>query len=156
MLAYGAFNIIYLSTGAEIEQSKRTLCRIPPPSKVAVSLNEEAFHTLYPNAPKILTTPFTRKLNDDGGRPLAKDDPGYSKRGACGVDGLLAGYDYLLRLCDNSRLSWDHIRWWEYGTKEEILAKGLDGRKVKFSPGPHGPITPDKTGIQAIAFRCVE
>lgn len=51
MLTCGAFIITSLANGCEIKQSVRKNCRFPPPSKVAVPLNDRMFHTLLPNTP---------------------------------------------------------------------------------------------------------
>src|ERR1700761_7780435 len=67
MLTRGAFNIQYRSSGADVEQSLRTLCRIPPPTKVPVTLNETLFHTLLPHTPLTVSAPFPRKRED--GKP---------------------------------------------------------------------------------------
>jgi len=129
-----------------------------------VSLNKRPFHTLLPDTPLSLSAPFTRSRTSNGGKPLAKDDPDYTsdrsaKHGACGVDGLEPGHDYVLNLASNSRVSWDIIRWWEYGTKEQILhAEGnesqSDGKAVKFGSGPHDAVMVDSTSFRAIAFQC--
>lgn len=166
MLTCGAFVITALNSGSEVRQSRSTHCRIPPPSKVAVPLNEQLFHTLLPNTPLTLSAPFTRSRTSTGGKPLAKDDPDYTsdrsaKHGACGVDGLEPGQNYTLSLASNPRVIWDIIRWWEYGTKEQVLhADGneskLDGRAVKFGPGPHEAIMVDSKSIGVVAFQCQE
>ncbi len=67
----------------------------------------------------------------------------------------------MLNLASNPRVSWDIIRWWEYGTKEHVLhAEGnesqSDGRAVKFGHGTHDAIMVDSTSIRAIAFQCQE
>lgn len=166
MLACGAFTITSLTNGCEIKQTVRTNCRIPPPSKVSVPLNEELFHTLLPKKPLTLSTPFSRRRPESGGRPLAKSDPDYAndrtaRSGACGVDGLEPGNDYILNLASTSRVQWNIIRWWEYGTKEQVLhpegnESALDGRKVKFGRGPHEAITIDTTSIGPVTFQCRE
>ena len=166
MLACGAFTITSLTNGCEIKQSVRTNCRIPPPSKVTVPLNEELFHTLLPNDPLTLSAPFSRSRTESGGRPLAKSDPDYAsdrtaRFGACGVDGLEPGNDYVLSLASTPRVHWNTIRWWEYGTKEQVLhpegnESALDGRKVKFGRGPHEAITIDTTSIRPVTFQCRE
>ena len=98
--------------------------------------------------------------------PLAKDDADFASDGvakdrACGVDGLEPGQDYVLRLAGKARISWDVVRWWEYGNMEQLLRKevdgdGLDGRRVKFGPGTHDAIKVDSTGAWAVVFRCRE
>lgn len=111
MLICGALTIIDLTTGCEIRQSCQTHCRIPPPSRVAVLLNEHLFHTLFPNTPLTLSAPFTRSRASTGGKPLAKDDPEYARdcsakrgAGACGVDGLEPGHRYALTLASQPRI----------------------------------------------------
>lgn len=166
MLKCGAFIITDLTTGSEVRQSRSTHCRIPPPSKVVVPLNEQLFHTLLPNTPVTLSAPFTRSRPSTGGKALAKDDPDYTshrsaKHGACGVDGLEPGHNYILSLASNSRVFWDIIRWWEYGTKEQALhadsdESKLDGRRVSYGPGPHESIMVDSTSIVSVAFQCLE
>lgn len=168
MLTCGALTITDLTTGCEVRQSCRTHCRIPPPSKVAVPLPEHLFHTLLPNTPLTLSTPFTRSRTSTGGKPLAKQDPTYTsdystKGGACGVDGLEPGHRYALSLSSKPRFFWNIIRWWEYGTKEQVILQGndrnegeggLDGRKVKFGPGPHERIVVDSAKIGFVEFEC--
>lgn len=166
MLACGAFTITSLANGCEIKQSVRTHCRIPLPSKVAVPLNEKLFHTLLPNEPLTLSAPFSRSRTETGGRPLPKSHPDYAsdrraRSGACGVDGLEPGNDYVLRLASSPRVHWNVIRWWEYGTREQVLhpdgkESALDGRKVRFSRGPHEEIRIDTTSIGAVTFHCRE
>ena len=166
MLKCGAFIITSLTNGCEIKQSVSTHCRIPPPIKVAVSHNERLFHTLLPITPLILSAPFTRSRKSTGGKPLAKDDPdfasdGLAKHGACGVDGLEHGQHYVSSLAGKLRVRWDVIRWWDYGAKEQVLhaegdGSGLDGRRVKFGPGPHQAIMVDSTSIGVVVFDCQE
>lgn len=96
MMKCGAFTMTSLINGCDVKQSISTHCRIPPPTEVSISLNEQFFHTLLPNTPLTLSTPFTRSRKSTGGKPLAKDDPnfasdGSAKHGACGVDGLEPG-----------------------------------------------------------------
>lgn len=157
MIACGAFTIYDLETGIEVKQAKRTHCRIPPPSKVQVDVNENLFHTLYPLTPLTLLAPFTRELRDGEKPPRACGDPEYSGRhGSCGVDGLEIDHQYIMTLASNPRILWHHVRWWEYGTKEEILgAGGLDARVVKFRPGPHKPIEVDTSETRPVDFGCV-
>lgn len=165
MLKCGAFIIIDLANGCEVKRSKSTHCRIPPPTKVPVPLNERLFHTLLPHTPLTLSAPFTRSRSSTGGKPLAKDDPDYTrdrsaKSGACGVDGLEPGRDYALTLAPDPRVLWSCVRWWEYGTREQVLngegneVGGLDGRKVKFGHGPHDAIELDLTNVGAVVFHC--
>ena len=169
MLACGAFTITSLANGCETKQSVRTHCRIPPPTKVVVSLKEHLFHTLLPNEPLILSTPFSRSRLETSGRPLAKSDPDYASgddrrvsSGACGVDGLEPGNDYVLTLASNPRVQWKSIRWWEYETKEQVLrpqgdeSTTLDGREVQYGRGPHEAIKIDTTNIRPIPFQCQE
>lgn len=166
MLTCGAFIITDLTTGSEVRQSRSTHCRIPPPSKVAVPLNEQLFHTLLPDITLNLSAPFTRSRTSNGGEPLAKNNPDYTsdrsaKHGACGVDGLEPGHNYALSLASNSRVPWNIIRWWEYGAKEQVLhADGdgskLNGRGVRFGPGPHEAIMVDSKSIGVVPFQCQE
>jgi len=166
MLTCGACIISSLTNGSEFKQSRSTHCRIPPPSKVPVTLNKRLFHTLLPNTPLTLSAPFTRSRTSTGGKPLAKNDPDstsdhIAKHGACGVDGLEPGHDYVLNLASNPPVSWDIVRWWEYGTKEHVLhAEGdesqSDGTAVKSGPGPHDAVMVGSTSIRAIAFQCQE
>ena len=167
MLVCGAFTITNLANGCEIEQSVRTNCRFLPPSKVAVPLNEQLFHTLLPNHPLTLSAPFSRSRAETGGRPLVKSHPDYAsdrtaRYGACGVDGLEPGNHYLLSLASKPRAPhWRTIRWWEYGTREQVLHPNgnestLDARKVRFGRAPHEAIEIDTTSIGIVTFRCWE
>jgi hypothetical protein len=164
MVTCGAFTIHYCSSGAEVRQSVRTLCRIEPPTKVPVNLDESLFYTLLPYTPLTLSSSFTRK--PEGRKPRAAGDPEYlgdqsARHGSCGVDGLEPGYNYVLSLASQSRVFWHHIRWWEYGIKDDVLhpngsTSGLNARKVKFSPGPHPPIEVDTSSLRPVEFRCEE
>ncbi|KAI0549483.1 hypothetical protein F4679DRAFT_546272 [Xylaria curta] len=127
-----ALIITDLADNTVIKQTTRTNCRIPLPRKVAVSLDESLFYTLYPNRPLTLSTPFTAPSN---------------RRTANGVDSLRPGHKYMITLSGSQRLRWNEVRWWEFGTKEEVLAKGLDAREVRYGGGPHEPIEIDITGI---------
>lgn len=129
-----ALVITDLADNSIIKQTTRTNCRIPPPTKITVPLDESMFYTLYPGRPLTLSAPFT----------------GSSKRPgtANGVDSLDPGHKYMITLSGSQRLQWYKIRWWEYGTKEEVLAKGLDGREVRYGKGPHEPIEIDIQGIR--------
>lgn len=67
----------------------------------------------------------------------------------------------MLQLAGDSRVPWNTVRWWEYGTKEEVLHPedaegGLDGRKVRFGAGPHEGIVVDSTAFKGLSFTCVE
>ena len=166
MLACGAFTITSLANGCDIRQSVRTHCRIPLPSKVIVPLNEKLFHTLLPNEPLTISAPFSRSRTGTGGRPLAKSHPDYASNrraisGACGVDGLQPGNYYVLRLASTPNVHWNTVRWWEYGTREQVLhpdgnESALDGRDVQFGRPPHEEIRIDTTSIRAVIFHCRE
>lgn len=166
MITCGALKIIDLANGTDIRQSVRTHCRIPPPIKIPMSLNESLFHTLMPNIPLTLSAPFTRSRTSTGEKPLSKHDPAYSgdgsaRHGACGVDGLEPGHRYALSPASQPRVIWNIIRWWEYGTKEHVLrwkddGGGLDGRQVKWGPGPHQAIVVDIANIGVVVFECCE
>ncbi|KAI0425313.1 hypothetical protein F5Y09DRAFT_352360 [Xylaria sp. FL1042] len=122
-----------LTDNTDVKQTTRTHCRIPLPRKVAVPFDESLFYILLPGQPLIPLAPFT----------------GSSKsRSPNGVDGLKPGQRYVITLSGSQRFQWNRIRWWEYGTKEELLAKGLDGREVRYGRGPHEPIEIDISGIQ--------
>lgn len=126
VLTCRAFIITAWTEGSEVKQSISTHRRIPPPSKVAVPLNQRLFHTLLSNTPLILSAPFTRNRMKIDGKPLAKDHRYHTstrsaKHGACGVGGLGPRHDYVWSLANNQRVSWDIIRCWEYGTKEQVL-----------------------------------
>lgn len=120
---------------------RQTDCRIPLPSEVAIPLDESQLYTLYPGQPLTLSALFT-----GSSRP----------RTANGVDNLVPKHKYMITISGSQRLQWYRIRWWEYGTKEELLAKGLDGRQVRYGKGPHEPIEIDTTGIaeQPIYLEC--
>ncbi|KAI0454424.1 hypothetical protein F5B21DRAFT_475336 [Xylaria acuta] len=127
-----ALVITDLADNTVVKQTTRTNCRIPLPQKVAVPLDESLFYTLYPNRPLTLSAPFA----------------GSSKpRATNGVHSLQPGHKYMITLSGSQRLQWNRIRWWEYGTKDEMLAKGLDGREVRYGRGPHEPIEIDITSI---------
>ena len=132
-----------------------------------MSFNKQFFHTRLPDTPLTFSTPFTRSRPSTSGKPLAKDDPDYTyrrnaERGACGIDGLKAGQDDILTLARDPKIAWDSIRWWEHGTREQVLhAEGdggseLDGRRVKSGCGPHDAIKVDSTSVEIIIFHCQE
>lgn len=127
-----------LSNNKIVKQTRRTHCRIPPPSHVAVPLEESQFHTLFPGQPLTLSAPFQ----------------GSRSGTTAGVDGLETGHRYMIGLSGSQRLQWNRICWWEYGTKEEILAKGLDGREVLYGKGPHEAILVDISAIEPIYLEC--
>ena len=164
MLKCGALRITDLANGCEIQQTKSTHCRISPPSKVTVPLNKSLFHTLLPNIPVTISSPFSRVGTTSDSKPLAKghsDSASHlnANHGAYGVDGLEPGHCYVLSLADNPRVHWYIVRWWEYGTKEHVLrAEGdkckLDGRKVKFGRGPHEAIELDLSTFEPVFFDC--
>ena len=175
MLNCGAFIITDLTTGpTPIRQSIRTHCRIPPPTKIPVPLDESLFHTLLPNIPLTLSAPFAR--SGDKPKPLSKidsvsaevesnarngNDSSAARHGACGVDGLEPGHRYRLSLASKPRVGWNVVRWWEYGTKEQVLGGNgdgaqLDGRRVKWGPGPHPAIVLDIASVEGAEFECAE
>ncbi|KAL8736943.1 MAG: hypothetical protein Q9181_002169 [Wetmoreana brouardii] len=166
MLRCGAFTITDLSNGCQVKQTISTCCRIPPPRKATVSLNEHDFHNLLPNTPLSLSAPFTRIRTDNGGKPLAKHDPDYRNHrsagcGACDVDGLEPGNSYALSLASNPRAHWNFVSWWEYGTKEQILYAStgqsqFDRRAVRYRKGPHEAIMLDCTDVKPVLFRYFE
>lgn len=167
MLACGAFTITCLNNGCEIKQACRMHCRMPPPTKVVVPVIEQLFYTLLPNEPITISAPFSRNRPETGGKPLAKSDPAYvseqvrTSSDASGVDGLEPGNDYLLTLASTPRVHWKTIRWWEYGTKEQVLhlngkESALDGRQVRWGRAPHEPIMIDTTSISPVTFHCRE
>lgn len=163
ILTCAALTMTDLTTGSEVHQEKRTHCRIPPPTRIAVPLIERLFHTLLPNVPLTLSAPFTRDRTRTGGKPLAKHDPDYggNRQRSCGVDGLERGHRYAVSLASKPRVQWYVIRWWEYGTKEEVLrgdgeGGSLDGRQVRYGRGPHESIVMDLTNIAVIEFECQE
>lgn len=164
LVTCGAFAIHECSSGAEMKQSLRTLCRIPSPTTVPVDLDEGLFHVLLPFTPLTFSSSFTRE--PEGGKPRAASDPEYlsdrlAKHGSCGVDGLEPGHDYVMTSARQPRMFGYRIRWWECGTKDDVLnpnggANGLGARKVKFSPGPHEPIEIDRSSLRPVGFRCEE
>ena len=138
-------------------QSRRTHCRIPPPTRVQVTLDPNLFYTLRPLVPLVLSTPFAWPSGDQG-QFRATSDPRYGPiRDPChGIDGLRPDSRYVLTLSKRSRILWHRIRWWQYGIKDNILAAAdLDPRRVKYSPGPHDPIEIDTSHISPIWFSCL-
>ncbi|KAI1745498.1 hypothetical protein F4680DRAFT_402395 [Xylaria scruposa] len=127
-----ALIITDLADNTVVKQTMRTNCRIPLPKKVTVPLDESLFHTLHPNRPLTLSASFTGPSN---------------RHTANGGESLKPGHKYMITLSGSQRLRWDRIRWWEYGTKDEVLAKRLDAREVRYGRGPHEPIEIDITGI---------
>ncbi|KAI1084201.1 hypothetical protein F5B20DRAFT_524026 [Whalleya microplaca] len=154
----GGFIITDLADGVEVQQAVRRYCRIPLPNRVTVPINEPLFHTLLPNTPLTLSAPFSRPRTNN--RPLPRSDPEYEteRNRVCGVDGLESGHKYTLSLSGNPNITWHHIRWWEYGTKEEVLGgiknAGRDGRAIRYERGPHEPILVDISGISPIILEC--
>ena len=113
---------------------------------------------------------------DDNGLSSASSSSTTTKHGAYGggggggvvVDGLEPGHRYLLSIAaeNKSRVPWHVVRWWEFGTKEEVLSAGtatgdgdgdgggLDGRQVRFGPGPHEAIVIDSKTVGVVEFEC--
>jgi hypothetical protein len=159
MLSCGAFRIVDLATGTDVHQSVRTHCRIPPPSKVQVPLRETLFHTLHPNTPLALSASFGRDR-----KPLSRYDPSYGEdhngRGnSKGVDGLVPGSRYLLVAAEKPRIQWNSIRWWDYGTRDQVHNRpdgGLNGREVAHEQGPQPEIVIDPKSVPPIVFECQE
>ena len=149
----------------EVKQVKSTHCEIPLPPRAVVKLYENLFYTLLPNTPLTLSTPFTRRRPSSGDKLLAGSDPNYrnddvSGDASYGVDGLEVG-DYVLKLASTPRVYWYSIRWWKYGTKEEVLNGGgdeckLDARAVRFGRGPHEAIKVDSAAHEVVLFQCRE
>jgi hypothetical protein len=173
MLAYGAFAITDLMSGAEVSNIRRNRCKFVPPSKVIVLLHEDLFHTLLPNTPLTLSTPFSRKRSHNGDKSLPKGHPDYdlgrvnvgsSRREhvPCGVDGLEPGHSYALTLADNPRAEFSrYIRWWEFGRKETVVygedgSPKLDGRKVHWGRGLHPAIRLDFSDFKGLVFHCID
>ncbi|KAI1365886.1 hypothetical protein F5Y08DRAFT_302893 [Xylaria arbuscula] len=119
-----ALTITDLADGTVVKQTMRTHCRIPLPKRFAVPLDESQFHTLYPSQSLTFSAQFTN-----------------------GVDSLVPGHKYMIAVSRSQRLQWYRVRWWDFGTKEEVLAKGLDGRQVRYGKGPQEPIDIEITGI---------
>lgn len=58
------------------------------------------------------------------------------------------------------------VRWWEFGTKEEVLSGGtatgggggggggLEGRQVRFGRGPHEAVVIDLKTVGVVEFEC--
>ncbi|KAI1348767.1 hypothetical protein F5Y01DRAFT_291145 [Xylaria sp. FL0043] len=138
-----ALIITDLTNNTIVKQTKRTHCRIPLSKKVVVPLDESLFYTLHPSQPLTFSAPFTGSS---------------TSRFSNGVDGLKPGHRYMITFSDSRRSQWNRIRWWEYGTKEEVLARGLDGREVRYGKGPHEPIEIDVSGIREkpIYLECMQ
>ena len=67
---------------------------------------------------------------------------------------------YSLSLASDSRVAWNRIRWWGYGTKEEVLhgnrhGSKLDGRAIKFGPAPRETIEIDLFNMKPVIFQCL-
>lgn len=152
MLVSRAFTIHDLRNGMEVPQVIRTNCRIKPPSKIELKLGENGLLTLHPSIPVTLSALFSRSSP-----PRAASDPAYTQKRACGVDGLEPGGHYLLTLKNDTRSHWRHVRWWEFGTKKEILGAGdLNARKVRFRSGRHEAFDIDTSYARPVEFRCIE
>lgn len=157
MLAEGKFRIFDLTNNLEIQQRKTRFCNFEPPSKVQAPLREHLFHTLYPEIPLVFETDFggekhaTKALR---GPEFALDSK-YPRMKARGVDGLEPGHHYRLE----SEQGRGHIRWWEYGEKEEVMnppSGRLDGRRIAYrhESSPRRGIHLNKGNTSKIFFSC--
>ncbi|KAI0398884.1 hypothetical protein F4802DRAFT_591719 [Xylaria palmicola] len=162
MLRNGTALIITdLDNDCVVEQVKRRPCRIPPPTSVSVPLIESHLYTLYPEQPLVLSAPFSVRFKQQNQSPSTSTDPAQewgsqTDRRSSSTQPFVPGHSYKVSLSGDRHLQWYSIRWWEYGTKEEVLARGLDRRVVRFGNGPHKPISVDISGINPIIFRCTE
>ena len=158
MITYGAFKLIDLSTGDVVHHSRRRYCKIPPPTKVEVPLQEELLHTLMPNIPLSLSAPFGLDRKPLAGSDVDRKDPRASI-GAVGVDGLYPGHRYQLLAAEQPGINWNSIHWWEYGTKVEVLNSPSgkpDGREARYGHGPHPAIVIDPKSVSPIEFECID
>ena len=158
MLKCGVLSIISLTTGAKIPQHSSRRCKIPLPFKVKIPLLEERFFTLAPELPVTFTEPFLpyRTVFEDKSlamKKLAGSDHESATNRGYGVEGLVPD-DYVLHLTPQStwQVDWTHVRWWDYGTKEEVLSQGLDGRPFRYSPGPYEPLLIDTSPVTATLY----
>jgi hypothetical protein len=65
--------------------------------------------------------------------------------------------DQLLVPTEKPQIPWNSIRWWDYGTRDEILNapnRRLDGRSVAVGSGPHPTIVIDLKIVTPIHFEC--
>ncbi|KAI1170792.1 hypothetical protein F4777DRAFT_567785 [Nemania sp. FL0916] len=148
-----ALIIMDLAGDRVVEQVKRRPCRIPPPSSVSVPLIESKLYTLYPEQPLILAAPFfinPKKQNNSSERDIETDERQSDDQP------FIPGHRYKVSLSGHRHLPWDSIRWWEHGTKEEVLRRGPDGREVRYGNSPHGTIAVDISRIHPIVFECTE
>ncbi|KAI0508762.1 hypothetical protein F5B22DRAFT_619495 [Xylaria bambusicola] len=143
-----------------VEQTKRRPCRIPPPSKTSVPLIESQLCTLYPKQPLLISAPFFIRFRQQSAL-LHATDPiqavGIEMDERSGnVHPLVPGHKYKVSLSKDEHLRWDSIRWWRYGTKEEVLKRELDGRAVRYGNSPNGVIAVDTSRVAPIVFTCTE
>ncbi|KAI1179714.1 hypothetical protein F4777DRAFT_396645 [Nemania sp. FL0916] len=166
MLRNGTALIITdLTSNCIIEQNKRKPCFIPPPPRVSVPLIESHICTLYPDQPQVFSAPFNVKfrhrlqngsLVESSTLGRAQGESPDTDRTPSSDPPLVLGHRYMVSLSDDGHLPWHKIRWWEYGTKQELLERGLNGRTVKHGPAPHGGLHVEKLQIKPIIFTCTE
>ena len=113
-----------------------------------------------------LSAPFNLNQVVSSEKPLTENDPqdggeSSASHETSGANELKIGHRYSLGLASVSRVNWRFVRWWEYGTKEEVLrpdgeGRRLDGRRVAFERGPHEAIEIDVSAAGDVRFECVE
>ncbi|KAI1195864.1 hypothetical protein F5X97DRAFT_326093 [Nemania serpens] len=159
MLSNGtALVITDLSNNRIVEQRKRIPSRTPPPPRYPVSVMDWQLHTLFPGQPLLLSGHFSV--------PFKQSRENYHPgQGCCSeidrspsicAHPLIPGRRYKVSLSGDEHMRWDRIRWWQYGTKDELLDGYLDGREVTYGDGPHGSISIDTSRIDPIVFECAE
>ncbi|KAI1108450.1 hypothetical protein F5Y14DRAFT_436163 [Nemania sp. NC0429] len=153
-----AFIITDLASNRVVEQIKRVPTRTPLPSRFSVPVLDWQLYTLYPEEPLLLTGPFFLHFKQlpEKGPEMERDWVSIMGGSPSSAQPLLLEHRYMISLSGDEYMRWDKIRWWEYGTKEELLKRGLDGREVTYGAGPHGSISVDTSQIEPIVFKCTE
>ena len=143
MLLYAAFKKFRPKHQRICFQPWAHLLQNTPAHKSSSAMREHLFHTLMPNTPLGSSAPFAPNI-----KRLIKShsdtDPHPPPHSSMhGLAALPPGQWYLLVIDESTRIRWNYVRWWDYGTKDEVLNPGgkkLDGRKVAHSLGPHPAI----------------
>lgn len=104
-----------------------------------------------------VTTPFGYSVEPNG-PPRPEGHPGRMRRCAggtiprsvCGVDGLVVGRPYELRVCGGLE-----VWWWRWGTREEVLEPEGSREGTTLGDSEEGFVF-IREGIESVVFHVVE
>jgi len=155
-LRQSAFCITDLTTGTPVPQTTVQLSRAPLQRR-AGSPDDRLFLTLFPEQPVTVAIPFGYPVEPNGpprpaGHPgrMRESARGAIPRSVCGVDGLVAGRRYELRVCGGLK-----VGWWRWGTREEVLEPEGSREAATLGDSEEG-FEIDGEGIEPVVFQVVE